>query len=62
MNYDGNFVFGLVLLPLFLYELISNMDTYTQKDILISNLSFFALNIAVNCFGQAMKYGKGGPV
>ena len=62
MNYDGNFLFGIILAPLFILELINNPDTFTLQNILESNISLLCVNVAINSFSMAMKYGKGGSV
>ena len=62
MNFDGNLLFGLILAPLFIIELINNPDTFTIENCLKSNLSILLVTIAINSFSYAMKYGKGGSV
>ena len=62
MNYDGNFLFGIILAPFFIYELVYNPDTFDLKSIVQSNLALFFVNLAINSFSFAMKYGKGASV
>jgi hypothetical protein len=57
MNYDGNFVFGLILAPLFIIELVLNPGFFTVKNCLASNLALVLVNAAINCFAYAIKYG-----
>jgi uncharacterized membrane protein len=62
INVDGNLTYGLVLLPLFIYEMYKPYPMYTFKDILYTNLSIFFVYCSTICFTFAMKYGKGGIV
>ena len=62
MNYDGNFLFGIVLAPLFIIELLKNPDTFTLQNCIESNASVVCVTVAINAFSMAMKYGKGGSV
>ena len=54
---DGNFIYGLVILPLFLYELNKEVPTYTTAEIVYANLSILCIYLATNCFLHAMKHG-----
>ena len=62
INVDGNFTYGLVLLPLFIYEMCKESPMYTVKDIVYTNLSILCVYMSTNCFTYAMECGKGGIV
>ena len=60
INVDGNCVYGIVLTPLFIYEMYKEKPMYTLKDILFSNASILCVYLSTICFTYAMQYGKGG--
>ena len=62
INVDGNLTYGIVLLPLFIYEMYRPEPMYTFKDILYSNLSILFVYCSTICFTYAIQYGKGGIV
>ena len=62
MNFDGNLVFGILVAPLYIIELLKNPEIFTYEIYLKANISIVLVTIAINSFGFAMKYGKGGSV
>jgi len=60
LNYDGAFVYGLALIPPYIYESING--TFTTKDIVSSNMAQVMVTIAVVFMSYALKYGKGANV
>ena len=62
INVDGNFTYGLVLTPLFIYEMCKEKPMYSTKDIVFTNMSILCVYMSTICFTYAMQYGKGGIV
>ena len=62
INVDGNFTYGLVLTPLFIYEMCKEKPMYTTKDIVFTNMSIICVYMSTICFTYAMQFGKGGIV
>lgn len=56
LNFDGNFLFGLILIPFFLYEMIWSpvAPLFTAEDILMVNVSIVCVTVAIVCFSFAM--------
>jgi uncharacterized membrane protein len=57
-------LYGMVLLPVFIYEMCKEEKycIFTTRDILMGNLSILCVTISITCFTHALKYGKGGVV
>ena len=62
INVDGNFTYGLVLTPLFIYWMCKEKPMYTTKDIVFTNMSIICVYMSTICFTYAMQNGKGGIV
>ena len=59
-NIDGQLIYGLVLLPVFIYEMCKDEKhkIFTSKDIIYANLGIFFVTISIVSGTFAMKYGK----
>ena len=69
LNMDGNFLVGLIFLPLFLNIEMNNDPNpdsehlhFTAMDIFLINASHCLVALAVLCFSFALKYGNGGTI
>jgi len=54
--FDGNLLYGLSLLPLFIYEQVVN-DTFKMRDIILINAQQTILLMGIFSFIFALKYG-----
>jgi len=62
MNIDGNFILGVLVLPLFIYEMVAGGHEYTNKDIILANCNIVCIIIASTGLTAAMAVGQAGPV
>ena len=60
LNIDGNFVYSIALLPLFLYEQI-NYQTFSASHIGWAFVNVSSVTFGMISMGNAIKYGKAGP-
>ena len=58
LNFDGNMLYGLVMLPLYL----KHCGEFSTKDVLMSNANGILSSIAYVFYGFALKYGQGANV
>ena len=63
-NIDGQMTYGMVLLPIFIYQMCKDEKyrIFTARDIVMANLSILNVTISITCFTHALKCGKGGVV
>jgi len=59
--YDGNFLYGCLMLYLYITEQSAN-QTFSTKYFIISNIQQILGILATSCLTFGLKYGKGGTV
>ena len=56
-NFDGGFVLGVAMLPLYIAE---DKSIYDFEVYLVGNISFVLVILAIICINYAVKFGKAG--